>query len=330
MSQQLMKWIKNQAPMSSLYYVVGEEPFFLEEIRSCFLRRVFENPSTMDFNYNDFEASSGKAPELCSLVETLPTLVERRLVFCRNAQNFKEQDWEELLPLVDKPVPTTVLVFFFNDIDGRKKQFKKLKEKAELLPAQVLRDWELDPWIDFLAQKLKITFNFNTKSLFKQLSGASLLDIQNELKKLKTYMGEKQQPEDKDILAVLSRGRMDNVFKLTEAIGKKNLSESLNCLAQLLKSNQNSFGILALIARHMRILSRIHQGQKQGLKNKELQTLAQVSPYFFKDYLTQVSFWTENQIIKTMETLQETDKALKSSPLSAHIWLENFILEVCS
>jgi DNA polymerase-3 subunit delta len=28
--------------------------------------------------------------------------------------------------------------------------------------------------------------------------------------------------------------------------------------------------------------------------------------------------------------LTETDKALKSSPMSAHIWLENLILKTCS
>ena len=104
---------------------------------------------------------------------------------------------------------------------------------------------------------------------------------------------------------------------------------SLDSLARLLENHQSVLGVLVLVARHIRILSRIREGQKQGLGRSQLIATAGVPPYFMNNYLSQAGMWTESQIIHTMEAIYETEKMLKSSPLSAHIWLENFVLRVC-
>ena len=329
MSQELIKWLNQPLQLPPITSVVGEEGFFVREIKQAFLKTVFQDSTVKDFNFNEFEAQPAGATELSDLIETLPTLSDKRLIFCNSSQNFKDEDWEEISFFIDNPSSTTVIVFFFSDQDGRKKHIKKLKKQAHTLEAKTLKEWEREPWVDFIAQRQKVEFTPDTKKLFLQLSGGQLLEVEQEIKKLKTFLGSKNLASEKDILSVLSEARMDNIFKLTEAIGSKDLPQSLLALTQLLKNSQNAFGILALIGRHIRLLSRIKEGQKKGLSRIQLQNRAGVSSYFIKNYLQQSELWTEDQIIRTMQALQETDKALKSSPVSAHIWLENFILQAC-
>ena len=75
---------------------------------------------------------------------------------------------------------------------------------------------------------------------------------------------------------------------------------------------------------------KVKQGQKEKLNSSELAKKTGLPPYFLKSYLKQEVLWTKSQLENTLQSLFLTDKALKSSPLSPHIWLENFILKSCS
>ena len=191
MSSGLMKWLKDSSSVKSLYFVVGEEDFFIREIKDSFFRKVFPEKEMADFNYEDFDASSGSADSLRVAVETFPVMAEKRLVFCRFAQNFREKDWDILMPFIENPISSTVLVFFFDKADRRKKYFKMLVKTGKELPAKSLREWEVDPWIDFMAEREGVQFISSTKQLFRQLVGLDLLEIRSEIQKLKSYMGGK-------------------------------------------------------------------------------------------------------------------------------------------
>ena len=330
MAQKLMDWLKSPLPLKPLYYVVGEEHYLISEIRKTFMKNIHQEKGMADFNQDDVDAKKLNLGNLISTLETLPMMSEKRLVFCQNAEHFKDQDWQKLESFIESPITSTILVCFFKKIDRRKKFFKKLQQKAEELSAETLREWEISPWIDYLAKDFNLKFSFSSKALFSQLVGTGLMEICNEMNKLKTYIGDKVEVTEEDLISVISRMKIDSVFDLTDAIGKKDLVKSLECLGHLLENNQNEVGALALVARHMRILARFQEGEKRKLPKAKILALAGISPYFFQNYLKQSHLWSEDQITKVMEILFEADKALKSSPLSSHIWLENFILQACS
>ena len=330
MSMELMKWLKSPLPLKSLYYVIGQESFFISEIKKTFIKNVHLENGTADFNQDELSANEISVEDLLALLETLPFLSKKRLVFCDKAEKFKEEDWEKLQPFLSQPVESTIFVCFFEKQDARKKHFKILKKQATELSAQSLRPWEVSIWLDFISKKEGLEFSSDSKSLFSHLVGTNLMEIQLELKKLKQYLGENKKALEKDVIACTSRLKTDSIFELTDAIGKKDIIQALNSLAHLLEQNQNELGALAMVARHMRILSRLQEGEKQKLSKAQLAHKAGVSPYFLKNYLYQTKLWSQAQIQQTMEALFEVDKALKSSPLSSHIWLENFVLKACS
>ena len=84
------------------------------------------------------------------------------------------------------------------------------------------------------------------------------------------------------------------------------------------------------MARHFRLLYQLKRHQSAGVTGPKLAQALQIPPYFLKQYLDQGRHWTETQIEQVLVILSETDRALKSSPVSAHIWLENLVLKVTS
>ena len=327
MSQELMSWLKKPQPLKSLYFVIGSDPFFLSEIKKTFKREM--SSQLEDFNQDELSAGDSSFGDILALFETLPLFSEKRLLFCNQADKLQEEDWERLEPVLSSP-NHTVFVCFFEKKDGRKKHFKFLKQKGTELSAVPLKAWETSPWLDYLSQKESLSFTSSAKSLFQELVGSHLMEIHMELKKLKQYLGKKDKIEEKDVLSCTSILKIENLFELTEAIGSRNVVKSLNLLALLLEQNQNEIALLSLLARHIRILAKIKGGQKEKLTSSQLALKAGIPPYFLKNYLKQSALWSEQQIEKTTQALFLTDKALKSSPLSSHIWLENFILKSCS
>ena len=289
-----------------------------------------------DFNFTETAADKISVGDFLSLIETLPLLSEKRLVFCDRAESFQDKDWKQIQDFLPSGKGSNgesdlVLAFFFKKQDKRKKHFKILQERGAVeLSALPVKDWELAPWLEFLAQKEGIRVLSSEGKLLLQLTGPSLLNIQMELKKLKQYMGERLELREEDILACVSRRREDSVFDLSGAIGQKDLPRALYFLAQLLDQSQNAIGALMMVARHIRILSRLKEGEGLKLNSKALAQKAAVPPYFLKNYLGQSRAWTRAQIRQALLCLYETDKALKSSPLPSHFHLKAFILKVCA
>ena len=328
MSQKLMNWLNKPHPFSPCYFVVGTEAFLLSEIKKTFKKNIVKQME--DFNYDEMHAGESSISDILSFSDTLPVLSDKRLLICFQADLFSEKDWDQLSPLFFKEEQKTVFVFFFDKKDGRKKHFKKLKNKVIELDASPLKLWQMDPWLDFLAKKEQIQISPSAQSLFLQLVGSSLLEVSIELKKLKQYLGDRVQAEEKDVLNCSSRLKIENLFDLTEALGNKNIVKSLSLLADLLEQGQNEIAVVSLLARHLRILLKVKQNLKENLRSSELAQKTGLPPYFLKNYIKQVSLWTKPQLENTLQSLFFTDKALKSSSLSPHIWLENFILKSCS
>lgn len=326
--QNLKKKLSNKQ-ISPLYFIIGPEVFLIKEslqgIKSCVL-----SPETADFNYEVFKANEGEIERMRVAIETLPVFSERRVIVCESAHKLKESDWKILLPVVKTPVKTCVLVFVSSAPDKRKKIIKELMSYCEVVSAQPPAEKEWIMWLKGMGKREGLSFSDSAIALIKEYACYDLMNLDTEIKKLKRFLGSKKHISEEDVLAVVPRVRPENVFALSEAIGQKDMPSALVCLARLLEDNQNEVGALALISRHIRILARVKEGLKKGNTEQTICNKTGVPYFFIQNYIRSANLWTENKIISALEALKATDKALKSSPVSAHIWLENFIIKTCS
>lgn len=329
MSIDLLKWIKSPGPLYPIYFVTGKDVFFISEIKKTLIKHALSQEMN-DFNFDELSANETKVGDLLSRLETLPFMSKKRLVFFNQSEKLKENDWKQLSSFLSQPSNHAVVSFFFDKKDARKKHFKLLQKKGLGLLAESPKEWNLSPWIDFLAQKEEVAFMPSARALFTDLVGANLMEMQMEMKKLKQYIGEETKISEQDVIHCVSHLKTQSVFHLADAIGKKDTVQALNCLIKLLEQNQNELGALAVLARHIRILSRLKEGEDQKLNKTQLARFAGISPYFLNNYLNQAHAQTLQQIQMIAKALLETDKALKSSPLSAGVYLKSFILKVCS
>ncbi len=318
-----------RSPLSVLYYFYGEEEY-LKERSLQDLKKYILQDSLEDFNLNLFYAGEANIQQILDAAETLPMMNAKRLVVVKRAENLKAKELEELQNYLLKPVDTTCFVLLGKNIDKRKKIFKLIEKEACLVHFESLKHRELIQWIHQLAAEENKKMAGDSADCLFQLVGSHLNDISVELKKLTYFVGSRDTIFKEDVLSVVTRLRIESVFALARAIGEQDRGKALFYLANLLSHGENEIGVLALIARHIRILSMVKEGLREGLAQNQLAARVGVPPFYLKEYHTQSNSWSKDKLNEVHKALLLTDKALKASPISSHIWLENFVIKTCS
>lgn len=315
--------------VNPLYFIFGDEPFLIDQCIDRFKYGLLDENS-MDFNYSMYYAADVEMQNLKEVVETLPVFASRRLVILKNAQELKDSEWAELESVVNSPVDSTVFVLFADKVDKRKKHFKNLIDHSHSIEFKKPYDNEIPRWINYYAGQFELKLTQPAIHRMHRLVGNNLSEIYAQLGNLKTYLNGQNTVDVAEVNAVVSNSKEENIFDFTKAIGQKDRVLALEQIINLLDQGQNEIGVVSLLARHMRILLTIRSGMDQGIGGAKLANLANVSPYFVDEYCDQAKKWTVRKLEDSLVLLSETDKALKSSPLSSHIWLENLVLKSCS
>jgi DNA polymerase-3 subunit delta len=326
--RKLQQRLDGKAP-SELYLLIGEEAFLMHEAIRL-LKHKSVDVGTIDFNCDIFYASETSAGQVRDAAEMLPMMSPRRLVVYRDVDHLKDKDWETLFPLFERPVESTTFVLACESLDKRKKAYKKLLDCAVVVELKRPYDSQVLDWVDYLAFQRQMQVSREAAQLLKQFVGSGLTEINNELGKLKDYIGERIRVEAQDVLQVVSQTRVDRIFDLTDAIGRRDRGEALHSLANLLEHGQSEVGVLAMITRHFRILAQLKDGQREGLSGPRLSSKAGIPQFLLSQYMEQIRLWDESKIQSTFAVLQDTDRALKSSSVPPHVWLENFVLKTCN
>lgn len=309
-------------------FISSDEDFFTEEAIE-YIKNEKLDESLKDFNYDVFYGRETETSRIFDIIETLPMMSSHRLVIFRRAHELRDKDWEMLLPLLKNPVPSTFLVFVGDKPDGRKNIIKEVLKNLTHFHFTKPYDREFPQWVQYICKKNGLSIENDAIHLLMQIVGPNLLEIKNEVIKLGQYVGKGQPITASDVMHVASRIKLQNVFDLTDAIGKNDQARALMCLADLLEDGQNEVSILSMIHRHIRLLRQTKLGEQQGYSGRDLSSFAGVPYFFLKEYTNQARLWSERKIDKTYKVLGDTDRALKSSPVSSHIWLENFIMQTC-
>lgn len=310
------------------YLLFGDESFLLEEAADSLVKLSLQD-SLRDFNLNTYHGSDVDIEALKDALQTLPMMAERRVIVLKDAHELKEKQWDQLLSMLEDPVESSTLICIAQKVDKRKKYYKAFLDHGVVTEFKRPFENQIPQWIMAIAKKYSLQMDSEASQVLHQLVGNDLSEMNSEIKKLADYVGDRKEILVDDVLEVVSHVRINSVFELTDAIGRNDRSYALVCLANLLDNGQNEVGVLALISRHFRILKLVSEGLDEGISGQKLSARAGVSPYFLKQYITQVKFWKETKLEEAFRALLDTDRALKSSPVASHIWLENFIIRTC-
>lgn len=316
------------APPAPVYLFTGNAEMLMEEAWNRLVAKIVP-PKARNFNGERWAAKEHTAAEVLERVSTLPMFGGRQLLLVQHVEEWSKEERQGMEAYVRHPHRTACLVLSA----FQKKGLDKLEEAVQAagIVVQFIAPTEREAprWLQERARALGKQLTPQGALLLFEQVGLDLACLEMELEKLALYVGERSVIDISDVRQVVSMQRSHSVFELLQHVGQNETHRAIHSLRNLMLSDASPLGILALLARQIRLVWQVKDGQERGLPLPQISQGIGLSQFIVKKYLQQASQFSESELFGAHYALRQTDRALKSSGTSPERILESLVLELC-
>ncbi len=168
--------------LQPVYYFTGPEDVLKDELARHVIEHALDD-TARTFNLDVRSAGDLDGESLHSLLETLPMLAERRVVYLKYLEQWRKNAkvWKVIERYVADPSPTTILIAVHG---AGETPNKALSRSACTVAMDPLRPDRAIRWIERQAKRLGFEVNKNAATLLHQAGGGNLLGLATEMAKL--------------------------------------------------------------------------------------------------------------------------------------------------
>ncbi len=310
-----------------ILFLYGSEGYLLKQKLDQVIGRA-KQKGIDDTNTAELDGFDTPVSQVQAEVTAAPFLAEQRLVIIRDwlRQRTPEDSEAFVETLASTPASTIAVVVEEGEPDKRRIAFKKLEKLAE-------QSWHFVPvdevgavnWVLDAAKRREATIDRATARRLVEEVGVDLWALSSELAKLSLTGPVTNERID----ALVTPNVEGNIFRLVDAIGRRQTDNSLQELRKLIDNGEPPLKVFAMIVRQFRLLvgaaSLIDQHSNDATIAKELG----VRPFLVRSLKNQAGSFSETELRDIYDRLVALDRELKTSKRDAETALELFIVEVC-
>ncbi|MBO8126158.1 MAG: DNA polymerase III subunit delta [Firmicutes bacterium] len=312
-SLSILKKLRNEIATQTAraYLIVSEQSLLLEQaiqtVIAAWLGKDYDQLQIINLN------SSELTPDyFLSNVLTFGIFAQRRLALLRAADELNGDALNTVAEAIDQIPEETLLLC---TVEGKKPPKGKLttaiKKAGVILELPQLRGADLYQWTREEAAGLGLTLSPEVEAELVATFGGNLFQLQSELLKLATFVGEeKRQVEIKDLKEVMGRSSLHSIFDLTDALGQKNLVKARAELNQLLRSGENPMYVLTMLQWHLANLWQCKS--TAGANPQQVAAVLGIHPYVASKSLKQAANFDLEELSRAYLLAVETEYRLKT------------------
>jgi DNA polymerase III subunit delta len=212
-----------------LYWLEGEEDYYIDLVMEYAENNILAAEEA-SFNLTVFYGRDADWASVVNACRRYPMFAERQVVLLKEAQHMKDID--KLESYIENPLPSTIFVVGYKgkSYDKRTKLYKTLKQSAEILVSEKLKDYKVGEWIKEFVTNKGFTISPKAVVLLEEHIGNDLSRIVNELEKLSLNLKGKKNISEDDIENYVGISKEYNVFELQAAIAKKDLAKAITII----------------------------------------------------------------------------------------------------
>jgi len=287
-----------------LYLIHGSDEPEKSALAGAFAEIV--EPELRAFNVERLYGGEVTAADIIDAARTLPMMAARRVVVVLQAERVLQPKRESeaanealaaMLAYIQKPAPSTVLVFLTGDeLDGRRKVAQLLTKHGVTVETGAIESAsEAARVIGELAGARGMTVDRTATTRLAGLAAGNGAKLRADVERVLTYVGEGTvTADDVDAVATVEESS-DDVWAVVRAIERSNAPAALRELRLRFEAGDTAFGLLGQIAWAVR----------------------------------QPRRFSTARLPAAIEALFRTDLALKSSGGDPRVLLERLVVELC-
>lgn len=292
---------------------------------------------------NYIQIDETNVEELITDLETPAFGYEKKLVIVKNAGILKKEGKRENIKL--KELKEKVYKYFEKNIDDIK-QFNVvifIEEEVEknnlykLLEKQAKVCAFEKQTLDQIVGRLKVIFNAYKVNIddgilkyLIETCGTSMQELINESRKLIEYAGENGtiKKEEIDLLCIKEVEAV--IFTLTDSLGKKDITNALETLKNLIYNKEPIQKILITLYNHFK---KLYLTKLALEERKDIAGALNLKPnqvFLANKYKMQSSYFKKDELQKIIEEMILLDKNSKIGLIDLNIGLESILSKYCS
>jgi DNA polymerase-3 subunit delta len=294
-------------PLRPVYLLVSTEPLLID--RALTQIREAAVPETLRaWNEDVLNARQAGPSGILSSAKTLPMMGSHRLVIVRGLDALPAKNLAPLADYLGAPNPSTVLVCPCEKVDRRLKFFAQAQKLGFLDELKAPRN--LVPWLQAEATREGVRMAGAAAERLIDVVGSDLSRLAMCMEQLATYAGNRPITVE-DVDELIADTREHTVFELTDAIGSGHFAAAQAALSGLADRRESAIGIISLLARHLRQLGWILEGQRARMSKAELIQKVGAPPFIVDKLSSQARRFTPEKIESALVLLKNLDFALK-------------------
>lgn len=303
-----------------VYLFHGEEPYYID-LFGNYIENNLLSEGERGFNQTVLYGRDTDIITVLNAAKRYPMMSEYQLVMVKEAQDLKlgkdgdddKKSSDPLLSYLEKPVPTTILVFCFKHakFDKRKKTYKAIEKNGVVFESSTIYENKVPAWIEDFVREKAYRIQPRAASVMAEYLGNDLSKISNELEKLMLNIQKGHEITAEDVQNNIGISKEYNVFELQDALAKRDplkANRIIDYFAANPKTNPIQMVLGALQNWFTKILKYHYIGDKTPSNlAKELG----VNPYFVKDYETAGKSYNAWKVMEIISYLREYDLKTK-------------------
>lgn len=323
-----------QGELKPVYYLFGEESYLLDQAVRALIKAAAPDGLNA-FNSDQFSGKETSGAAVRAACETLPFMVKRRVVIVRDMQELDLKQLADLEDYFEDPSPSTCLILHAMTAqkapDGRSGAMRKLKKVAESWEFKPFYAEDVEQFVMKQAHQRKMRLTQAGAAYLMEAVGSDLASLDQALDKLDLYLGAAPDGRDADVeqvQQVVAITRVQTIFELTDSIGDRKIGPALDALHAMMVAGEPAIKINQMIARHFRILAKLHDPAVARMDKGQQASACGVAPFFLKDYARHSQKFSGGEIERILARLIELDIQLKSSKLDDRLLLESMMIDL--
>ena len=294
-----------------------------EVIKRSFLKKFIEST----YRYEESEIFNNKDNFFMELFSQSFFDNKKLIIISRISEKIKDI----IEDVIEKKIQDVVIILQSKTLDKKSKLRQLFEKNKNLISVPFYEDNNqtlASITNNFFKQK-GVPISAQTINLLVDRSRGDRKNLENELKKIDSFLYNKKKISAEEILKLTNLAENYNVSELVDSCLAKNKNKTVKILHENIYSVEDSIILIRTFLSKAKRLLKIHN-EFQNIKNLDLTISSTRPPIFWKDkdlVKLQLQKWSKNSIKELIYKINEIELLVKKNTNNSINILSDFILE---
>ena len=308
----------------NIYLLYGPEDYLKIQYRNKLLDALVNDGDNM--NFSKYEGKGINVLQIIDQSETLPFFAERRVILIEDSGYGKSipADIGDYLATIPD---TTIFIFVENDVDKRGKLYKAAKSVDRDIEMKKPDERILQAWIGARLKEEGIQMKRDAWSLFLSMTHESMDNMDRELDKLISYVGNRDQITIDDVRSICVAQVETRVFDMINSIAARDLHKTMDLYEDLLAEKEPPMKILSLIVSQFRQMKIVKECSRHGEDFGTISRKAGAPDFVVRRLIKLSNNFSDDEISELLQNIAGLEYKTKTGQLDENLAVELIIMQ---